>query len=287
MIAIFKHELRSAFNSLTVYLFCAALLLFVGVGALLYNIQASVANFEYVLSFVSIGLVVFIPLLTMKVFAEERKQKTDQLLYSLPLKTWEIVLGKYLALVVMYLLPLLVIAIYPYIFSKYGDVYLPTSYGSLLAFFMLGSSLIAIGMFISSISDNQGFAAGISIVVFLFNYYSVTLSEQVSSTTTGALIALIVVSIVLAFIVKSLTKNSIAGLITGILLIVFTLSMYVFFNDTFTNLLPNFMKELSLFSQFSTFVNGVFDLSSIVFYLTIIIFGNFLTAQSLEKRRYN
>lgn len=287
MIAIFKHELRSAFNSLTVYLFCAALLLFVGVGALLYNIQASVANFEYVLSFVSIGLVVFIPLLTMKVFAEERKQKTDQLLYSLPLKTWEIVLGKYLALVVMYLLPLLVIAIYPYIFSKYGDVYLPTSYGSLLAFFMLGSSLIAIGMFISSISDNQGFAAGISIVVFLFNYYSVTLSEQVSSTTTGALIALIVVSIVLAFIVKSLTKNSIAGLVTGILLIVFTLSMYVFFNDTFTNLLPNFMKELSLFSQFSTFVNGVFDLSSIVFYLTIIIFGNFLTVQSLEKRRYN
>lgn len=287
MIAIFKHELRSAFNSLTVYLFCAALLLFVGVGALLYNIQASVANFEYVLSFVSIGLVVFIPLLTMKVFAEERKQKTDQLLYSLPLKTWEIVLGKYLALVVMYLLPLLVIAIYPYIFSEYGDVYLPTSYGSLLAFFMLGSSLIAIGMFISSISDNQGFAAGISIVVFLFNYYSVTLSEQVSSTTTGALIALIVVSIVLALIVKSLTKNSIAGLVTGILLIVFTLSMYVFFNDTFTNLLPNFMKELSLFSQFSTFVNGVFDLSSIVFYLTIIIFGNFLTAQSLEKRRYN
>ncbi len=287
MIAIFKHELRSAFNSLTVYLFCAALLLFVGVGALLYNIQASVANFEYVLSFVSIGLVVFIPLLTMKVFAEERKQKTDQLLYSLPLKTWEIVLGKYLALVVMYLLPLLVIAIYPYIFSKYGDVYLPTSYGSLLAFFMLGSSLIAIGMFISSISDNQGFAAGISIVVFLFNYYSVTLSEQVSSTTTGALIALIVVSIVLALIVKSLTKNSIAGLVTGILLIVFTLSMYVFFNDTFTNLLPNFMKELSLFSQFSTFVNGVFDLSSIVFYLTIIIFGNFLTVQSLEKRRYN
>ena len=287
MIAIFKHELRSAFNSLNVYLFCAALLLFVGVGALLYNIQASVANFEYVLSFVSIGLVVFIPLLTMKVFAEERKQKTDQLLYSLPLKTWEIVLGKYLALVVMYLLPLLVIAIYPYIFSEYGDVYLPTSYGSLLAFFMLGSSLIAIGMFISSISDNQGFAAGISIVVFLFNYYSVTLSEQVSSTTTGALIALIVVSIVLAFIVKSLTKNSIAGLITGILLIVFTLSMYVFFNDTFTNLLPNFMKELSLFSQFSTFVNGVFDLSSIVFYLTIIIFGNFLTVQSLEKRRYN
>ncbi len=287
MIAIFKHELRSAFNSLTVYLFSAALLLFVGVGAMLYNIQASVANFEYVLNFVSIGLVVFIPLLTMKVFAEERKQKTDQLLYSLPLKTYEIVLGKYLSLTLMYLLPLLVIAIYPYIFSKYGDVYLPTSYGSLFAFFMMGAALIAIGMFISSITDNQGFAAGVSIVIFLFNYYSVTLSEQVSSTTTGALIALLVVSLALALVVKQLTKNDIIACITGAILIILIIISYIFFNSTFTNLLPNIMKELSLFNRFKTFVNGVFDLSDIIFYLSIIVFGNFLTVQSLEKRRYN
>ncbi len=287
MIAIFKHELRSAFNSLTVYLFSAALLLFVGVGAMLYNIQASVANFEYVLNFVSIGLVVFIPLLTMKVFAEERKQKTDQLLYSLPLKTYEIVLGKYLSLTLMYLLPLLVIAIYPYIFSKYGDVYLPTSYGSLFAFFMMGAALIAIGMFISSTTDNQGFAAGVSIVIFLFNYYSVTLSEQVSSTTTGALIALLVVSLALALVVKQLTKNDIIACITGVILIILIIISYIFFNSTFTNLLPNIMKELSLFNRFKTFVNGVFDLSDIIFYLSIIVFGNFLTVQSLEKRRYN
>lgn len=87
MIAVYKHEVRSAYNNLTVYLFSAALLCFVGLGAMYYNIQASVANFEYVLSFVSIGLVVIIPVLTMRSFAEERKQKTDQLLYSLPLKT--------------------------------------------------------------------------------------------------------------------------------------------------------------------------------------------------------
>ena len=103
MIAVLKHELRNAFHSLTIYLFCAALLAFVGIGAMLYNIQASVANFEYVLNFVSIGLVVIIPVLTMRSFAEERKQKTDQLLYALPLKTWQIVTGKYLALVIMFL----------------------------------------------------------------------------------------------------------------------------------------------------------------------------------------
>ena len=146
MIAVYKHEVRSAYNNLTVYLFSAALLCFVGLGAMYYNIQASVANFEYVLSFVSIGLVVIIPVLTMRSFAEERKQKTDQLLYSLPLKTWQIVVGKYLSLVTMFFVPTAIICLYPYVFSLYGDVYLPGAYGALAAFFALGAALIALGV---------------------------------------------------------------------------------------------------------------------------------------------
>lgn len=190
MIAVYKHEVRSAYNNLTVYLFSAALLCFVGLGAMYYNIQASVANFEYVLSFVSIGLVVIIPVLTMRSFAEERKQKTDQLLYSLPLKTWQIVVGKYLSLVTMFFVPMAIICLYPYVFSLYGDVYLPGAYGALAAFFALGAALIALGMFLSSLTDNQGFAAGIAIVLFLLNYYSVTLAEQVSTTALGSAAAL-------------------------------------------------------------------------------------------------
>ena len=287
MTAVLKHELRSAFNSLTVYLFCAALLCFVGVGALIYNIQASVANFEYVLSFVSIGLVVIIPVLTMRSFSEERKQKTDQLLYSLPMKTWEIVVGKYLSLVTMFLLPMAIICIYPYVFSKFGEVYLPGAYGAIFAFFIMGAALIAIGMFISSLTDNQGFAAGISIVLFLFNYYSVSLAEQVSSTSVGAAFALAVIAILIGFVVKAVTKNSRIAYGVGGGLIVIILALYYFMNDKFENLLPNIMKSLSLFDRFSTFVNGVFDLTALVFYGSVIALGLFLTVQSLEKRRYN
>lgn len=287
MTAVLKHELRSAFNSLTVYLFCAALLCFVGVGALIYNIQASVANFEYVLSFVSIGLVVIIPVLTMRSFSEERKQKTDQLLYSLPLKTWEIVVGKYLSLVTMFLLPMAIICIYPYVFSKFGEVYLPGAYGAIFAFFIMGAALIAVGMFISSLTDNQGFAAGISIVLFLFNYYSVSLAEQVSSTSVGAAFALVVIAILIGFVVKAVTKNNRIAYGVGGGLIVIILALYYFMNDKFENLLPNIMKSLSLFDRFSTFVNGVFDLTALVFYGSVIALGLFLTVQSLEKRRYN
>ncbi len=287
MIAVLKHELRNALNTLTFYLFCAALLCFIGVGALKYNIQQSVANFEYVLDFVSIGLVVIIPVLTMRSFAEERKQKTDQLLYSLPLKTWQIVGGKYLSLVAMFLLPIAIICIYPYVFSKFGDVYLPAAYGSLFAFFVMGAALISIGMFISSLTDNQGFAAGISIVLFLFNYYSVSLAEQVSSTSYGSLFALCAIAVLIGFVVKALTKNNVIAICTGGVLIAATIAAFFIVPDSFEGLLPDIMKKLSLFDRFTTFVNGIFDLTGLVFYASVIILGLFLTVQSLEKRRYN
>ena len=87
MIAVLKHELSGYFHSLSAYIFGAFLLVFVGIGAMFYNIYQAVANFEYVLNFVSLVFVIIIPILTMRVIAEERKQKTDQLLYSLPITT--------------------------------------------------------------------------------------------------------------------------------------------------------------------------------------------------------
>ena len=138
MTAVLRHELRLYFHSLTAYIFGALLLAFTGIGAMLYNIQAAVSNFEFVLSFGSFVFVIIVPILTMRVIAEERRQKTDQLLYSLPVTTTQVVLGKYLALLTVYLLPLCVISLYPLIFSRFGDVYLLTSYGSLFAFFLMG-----------------------------------------------------------------------------------------------------------------------------------------------------
>ena len=207
MTAVLKHELRNYFHTLIAYVFGAFLLAFIGLGATLYNLQAAVSNFEFVLSFGSLVFVVIVPILTMRVIAEEKKQRTDQLLYSLPITTTEVVLGKYLALLVVYLIPLAVVSVYPLIFARYGDVYLLTSYGSIFAFFVLGAALIALGVFISSLTDNQGFAAGIGIAVILLNYYSASLSEYVSSTPAGALIAAFALVIVLGVVIRHLTKN--------------------------------------------------------------------------------
>lgn len=287
MTAVLKHELKNYFHSLTAYVFGAGLLLAVGLGALRYNLQAAVSNFEFALSYFSIVLAVIVPILTMRVIAEERKQRTDQLLYALPITTTQVIVGKYLALLTVYLIPLCVIAVYPLIFSRFGDVYLLTSYGSILAFFLMGAALIALGVFISSLTDNQGFAAGIGIAVILLNYYSVSLSEYVSSTVFGSVAALCVLVLALGAVIKYLTKNENLAyavcfvLIAAIAIIAFT------DNTKFEGLLPAVMTRLSLFDRFTGFVNGVFDMTSVVYYASVAVFFLFLSVQSLEKRRYN
>ncbi len=287
MSAVFRHELRSYFHSLTANVFGAFLLAVVGLGSVLYNLQAAVSNFEFVLSFASIIFVVIVPILTMRTMAEERRQRTDQLLYSLPITTTQVVLGKYLALLVVYLIPLAVVSLYPLLFSQFGDVYLPTSYGSLFAFFLMGAALLAVGMFLSSLTDNQGFAAGIGIAAILLNYYSVSLAEYTSSTAMGSLIALYVIALLLGVVIHNLTRNE--NLAYGVTLVLIAALLVAYFvnSSAFEGLLPDIMTKLSLFRQFNSFVNGAFDLTAIVYYVSVMGFFLFLSVQSMEKRRYN
>ena len=185
------------------------------------------------------------------------------------------------------MIPLCIVAVYPLIFSQFGDVYLPASYGSMLAFFLMGAALIALGVFISSLTDNQGFAAGIGIAVILLNYFSVSLSEYVSATAFGSVAALCVIVLALGAVVKHLTRNE--NLAYGVCFVLIAAIAAVCFIDSskFEGLLPGIMTRLSLFERFTGFVNGVFDMTSIVYYASVIVFFLFLSIQSLEKRRYN
>ena len=233
-------------------MFGAFLLLFIGLGSMLYNIQAAVSNFEFVLNFSSLIFVVIVPILTMRVIAEERKQNRPAALRPSH-QHGSGHRGKYLALLILFLIPLAIISIYPLIFSQFGDVYLPTSYGSILAFFIMGAALIALGMFISSLTDNQGLAAGIGIAVILFNYYSVSLSEYVSSTAMGSVVALLVLILALAAIIRYLTKTRLWPTGSDWCWSLATLAMYLVNSTVFEGLLPEIMKALSLFDRFTTF----------------------------------
>lgn len=287
MTAVLRHELSSYFTNVTGYVFGAFLLLFAGIYTMVINLQSASPYFEYVLMNMDFIFLIIVPILTMRVIAEERRQKTDQLLYSLPLTMIQVALGKYLAMLVIFLIPVAVIGVYPLVLTAFGAVYLPAAYGALTGFFFLGASLIAIGMFISSLTESQAVAAGLCFVVMLLNYFISSLASYVPSTAFASFLCVAVCILVLGLIFRLLTRSGFAALVLTIVLEGGLVAAYTFRSADFQGLFPNLMEQLSLFDRFYEFVNGTFDLTAIVYYLTVIAVFVFLTVQSLEKRRWS
>ena len=287
MTAILRHELSSYFTNVTGYVFGAFLLLFAGIYTMVINLQSASPYFEYVLMNMDFIFLIIVPILTMRVIAEERRQKTDQLLYSLPLTMTQVALGKYLAMLVIFLIPVAIIGVYPLVLTAFGDVYLPAAYGALAGFFFLGASLIAIGMFISSLTESQAVAAGLCFVVMLVNYFISSLASYVPTTAFASFLCIAVCILLLGLIFRALTRNGFAALVLTVVLECSLAAAYTFRSSDFQGLFPDLMEQLSLFDRFYEFVNGTFDLTAIVYYLTIIAVFVFLTVQSLEKRRWS
>lgn len=287
MRAVFKNELSSYFSSVTGYVFGAFLLLFTGIYVMVYNLQNAYTNFEYVLGSMSFVFLIIVPILTMKVLAEERRQKTDQLLYSLPLSMTQVVLGKFAALLAVFAAPLLIICLYPIILSAYGNVYLPGAYSAIGGFFFLGMALIAIGVYVSSVTESQAVAAGLCFVVMLGNYFIADLSGFASSSAYSSLAALAVVGLVISGVVYLMTKNGFVSLVLAAVLEAGLIGVYLWDSTKFEGLFPEIIAELSLFERFYSIVNGVFDLTVIVYYLSVTGVFLFLSVQSMEKRRWS
>ena len=287
MTAVFRHELSSYFKSVSGYVFGAFLLLFAGIYTTDINLNAGLTNFEYVLDYMCIIFLIIVPILTMRVVAEERRQRTDQLLYSLPLTMTEVVLGKYGALLVVFLAPMAVIGVYPLILSAFGNVYLPAAYSAWLGFFLLGAALLAIGMFISSLTESQAVAAGLCFVVMLVNYFITSLAGFISTTAFASFASFTVVILALAGIVWFMTRSGLASGVLALVLEAVLLFFYAGDTSAFEGLFPEVMENLSLFYQFYQFVNGVFDLRAVVYLLSVSGLFLFLTVQSLEKRRWS
>lgn len=287
MKAVLRHELSSYFTNLTGYVFGAFLLLFAGIYTMAFNLKSMLTNFEYVLGNMAFAFLIIVPILTMRVLAEEKKQKTDQLLYSLPLSMTSVVLGKYLALLIMFLIPVAIIGLYPVFLSSFGNIYLPASFSTLTGFFFMGAALIAIGVFISSITENQAVAAGVCFVVMLMNYYLYTIAAYTSVSAFASFIAFSAVILLFAVIVRLMTKNTLMAIGAGIIPEIILTVIYVIDNSKFEGLFPEIMQKLSLFERFYVFVDGVFDLTGIVYFTTIIAIFLFLSVQSMEKRRWS
>lgn len=232
MCAIYKKELRAYLTSMTGYIFMAVLL---AVTSLYYVANCLVGGypvFGAVLSSVYFVLLIIVPVLTMRSMAEEKRQKTDQLLMTAPVSLWKIVLGKYLAMVTIFLIPMAILCLYPLILLQFGSVSLPMAYTAILGDTLFGAACLGIGLFLSALTESQVIAAVLTFgVLFFLNMAS-----------------------------------GIANVIGA------------------SGVLASVLNALCIYQPFINFVQGMFDLTGVLYYVTVIILSLFLTVQLMRKK---
>ena len=232
MRAIYKRELRSYLTSMTGYIFMAVLL---AVAGLYYTANCLVGGypvFGVILSSIYFVLLIVVPVLTMRSMAEEKKQKTDQLLLTAPVSIWQIVAGKYLAMLTVFLIPMLALCLYPLILLQFGSVSLPMAYASIFGYTLFGAACLAIGLFLSALTESQVIAAVLTFGVLFFLNMSSGIANVIGAE----------------------------------------------------GILADILSAVCIYEPFINFVQGIFDLTGVVYYVTVVLLFLFFTVQLLHKK---
>ena len=286
MKAVYLRELSEYFKSLTIFFFIAVMLLFTGIYTMAVNINAGSSQFEFVINSMSFILVTLVPFLTMRVIAEEKCQKTDRLLYSLPISMTDVVLGKFFAILTVFAIPILIICTYPLILHQYGELFYPRAYSAIFGLFLMCAALFSVGIYISSVTESQSIAAVVTFMVLLANYFLTSITQYLPSAAIFSLLAFSTLAIAFGTVLYYMTKHMIFSAGITIALEIILIIIYATKPGRFEGAFAAVINSISMFDKLTLFVTGVFSLSAIVFYLSMIVVFLFLSTQTLEKSRW-
>jgi len=287
MAAIFKRETRAYYTGMIGYVTAAVSLFFLGLYFTNRNLMYASSDFASVLYTTTMILLFLLPAVSMRSFAEDRRNKTDQLLLTSPVSIPAIVLGKFLAEFVVFAAPMAVALIMPLILMAFGNVSLISAYSALFTYLLLGAACLAVGSWISAMTENQIIAYlatfGVLIVAYLMNGIQTMFTSGSLLALVVFLVVLLIASILVGVVCKSLTSCCAVFCAGGILLGV----LFVLRPTWLLSAFDSVLSAMALFEPFNGVVGGMFSISAIVYYLSVIALFLFLTGQSLERRRWN
>lgn len=287
MLAIVKREFKAYFSSPTGFVFVGFFLLLTGFFFVLTNVLPANPDYNAVLGSITFIFLIVVPVLTMRLMSEETKQKTDQLLLTSPLSLTKMVLGKYFAAVGVFLLTLLITALYPVLLSFFGPIGTWEILGGYIGFFLLGSSFIAVGLFVSSLTDNQVVAAIVTFVSLLFMWLIDWIQQGIPVDRISGIVFAGLLALGAGVFVYMTTRTifvSLAVLIVGSGIVT---GMYFLNPIFFDGLIVRVLDWFSLLARYSDFAMGVLSISPILYYVTFCTIFIFLTIRVIEKRRWS
>lgn len=287
MLAVYKKELRSYLTSMVGYVFIAFVLLILGIYFTAYNLQYANPDFGATLSSVTFLFLLITPILTMRILAEEKKNRTDQLLLTAPVSVWKVILGKYLSMVTIYAIPVGISAFYPLIMGRYGVISYPMAYVAVIGFFFLGCAQIAVGLFLSSVTESQVIAAVLTFGILFCSYMMDGIESFFSDTAISSMVAFLIIAVVVGIVVYQLTKNIIFSSCAGGVLVIGIAAVYFIKPTVFTGLIQKFLNLFAIANHFDNFVGGIFDVTGIIYMVSVVCIFVFLTVQCIQKRRWS
>lgn len=289
MTAIFKRELRSYFHGMLGYVLTAFLLASSGIYFLALNLGYGLTDFGYYTLYRTIFMLLYIPVLTMRSLAEERRSRTDQLLLTSPVPVWGIVLGKFFAMCAVFALPCLMDVVMILILWALGGTVpaLAANFAALLCYFLLGCAAIAMGEFLSGLTENPIIAAVAGFSVLLLAYMMPSLRSLFNAGSAVALAVFTAIAGAASLMAGLRTRSFILGCLTFAALCLGLTGLFLLQSAWLTEAFSAVLSVLCFFTPFEDFVNNSFSLPTLVYYLTVTGMFLFFTAQSIEKRRWN
>lgn len=290
MTAIFKRELKSYFHGMMGYVLTAFLLATSGLYFLALDLGYGMTDFGYYTLYRTIFiLLLYIPVLTMRSLAEERRSRTDQLLLTSPVSVWGIVLGKFFAMAVIFAIPCLVDAVMILILWGLGSTTtaLAANFAGLLCYFLLGCAAIAVCEFCSGLTENQIIAAVMGFSALLLAYMMPSLRSMFNAGSAVALVVFTALSAGASLALGLRTRSFTLGCFVFAALCAGLSALFLLRSTWLTEAFSAVLSALCLFAPFEEFVNNSFSIPTLVYYLTVTVLFLFFTAQGIEKRRWN
>ncbi len=287
MLAILKRELRAYFLSPIGYIFMSLFLLVGGVLFAFGNLITLSSQYTGFLGSILFMFLLAVPVLTMRLFTDEMRMRTDQLLLTSPVRIVEIVLGKYLAALIVFFITMIITVFYAILVAIYGDLDTWQTVGGYIGFFLVGCSFISVGLFVSSTTENQVIAAIVTFSALLLAWIMDAIQSGVPSDQTSGIIFAGVIALGVAAWIYFSTKNLYLGGGVLLLLAIVILLLAIIDKAIFLGFIANVLGWFSLLKRYQDFTRGLLRLDSIIYYLSFSTFFLYLTVRLIEKRRWS
>jgi ABC-2 type transport system permease protein len=287
MIAILKREIKAYFLSPIGYIYMGFFLLLTGIFFTTGNLLPQDSRFSTFFGSLLFIYLFAIPLLTMRLFSEEKRQKTDQLLLTSPVSISGIVCGKFFAAFILFAMTIAVTLLYAVVIAIYGDLEWAETVGSYIGFLFLGASYISIGIFISAGTENQ-LTAALATFFILFLIQMIEPAVRLIPPDIGAgLISAGLLATLAIFLVFFNTRNWIITAGTFVICALSIGGFWLFRQSVFAGFLTKFLGWFSLNRRYETFTMGLLKIDALVYYGSFCALFLFLTVRMIEKRRWN